>query len=381
MATKGFERQLTQADVDAATSGAVTDSGLPEGVSSSSSEPGIPDLDAIIRQGPMAELLGLNKSKAEVDAETATDEEDAPPEPDEDTEEGGEESEEGEETAEEGEEDSGEDEQTIAEGDIDWEFKLPIKLGDKTEEIALKDLQATYIKSKEVLAKEADLDKAKAGIEEARTTALADLVTLGTQLGDVLLARENSLIQQYTKTKKEQETAKESGDTYQARELKEKLGELQEEYWGIRRSRESHLKQIAEKIQGQDNASRQKLLETFNSEIKTLVPEYTPAMGTSLRKFAIEEGLPLDVVDSIYSAPVVKVIHEYYKLKTSLKAGAVKREKTPPVKKTPIKQGLSSTPAKAQQAKQAALRKTVLSGEGNEEQQMGFMKSLIKQKF
>ena len=116
------------------------------------------------------------------------------------------------------------------------------------------------------------------------------------------------------------------------------------------------------------------MLEQFQADIKEVLPAFDEKLATSIRKFAIDEGIPEGLLDMIYDAKVVKFIDDYRRLKTAKDAGAVKRKAAPVAKSVPTRK---STPAvQKQQAADKVSRERVLSGQANEREELDFLKRI-----
>lgn len=339
-------------------------------------------LDDILRNSPAAGLLGLKEESLPEEDEsvpTPDNEEEEVPEnaseesendPDEESESKPEEEEE----VSEDDESTQEDQQLPSEEEIDWEYKVPVTIDGKTEYLSLEEIRKGYATDKHLSQKGREIGELKKQVEKEREEKLAELVKLGTILHEELSSEETSLGREYHELTAQIEKARDEGDTYTARELKEKREAVQEAYWKVRSKREESLKAVAEKFQAKQQEEQQKLLEQFSKDIKDLVPDYSENVAKSVREFALNEGIPEELLSSVFDARVVKFINDYRKLKEATQKGAAKR-KTPPVAKSvPVKKG---TPASVKQ-KQADndLRSKVLSGTATQAEQNEFIKRL-----
>lgn len=356
---------------------------------SNSAEPGVPSLSDIMKNSPVAKLLGLSdESLTDEDSDVPTPDEsegasDVPEDSDEsvDSDEG-----ESQETSEEGDTDEDDQESTQdtdlpAEDDIDWEYKIPVKIDGKIEYKSLEEVRKGFAIDQHLSQKGRELGELKKQIEEERTTKLDELVRLGTVLHEDLTSAESALGTEYQNLSAQIEKAKAEGDTFTARELKEKREEVQEQYWSIRNGREARTQKVVQQIQAKQAEEQQRLLTTFQKEIPEKIPEFNEKIAKSIREFALAEGIPAQLLEIVYDANVVKFINDYRKLKQAKDTGAVKRKTAPVAKSIPQKKG---TPASTAAKKaQDSVRSKVLSGNGSQADQMDFLKriSSVSKKF
>jgi membrane-associated HD superfamily phosphohydrolase len=342
----------------------------------------VKSLDDILRNSPAAELLGIKGSLPEEDdgVPNPDDSEEEQQEAQEDSEESENdlnEEEESEETEEENTDEddaSTQDSELPAEEDIDWEYKVPVTVDGKTEYVTLEEIRKGYSTDKHLSQKGRELGELKKQIEQERGEKLQELVTLGSVIHQELTAVENKLSAEYHKIKGEIDTAREEGDTYTARELKEKLEEVQEKYWNARNKREENTNKIAEQFKAQQEEQQKVLLKEFNEKITEVIPDFSEKTAKSIREFALKEGLPEGILDVIYDANIVKFINDYRKLKTAKETGEVKRKAAPKVKSVPSKKGTPQSQKEKQTINEN--RSKVLSGQGSNQDQLDFLKRI-----
>jgi len=349
---------------------------------SNSADLEVKSLDDILRNSPAAELLGFNKeslpeegddvpSPDEVSEEEAQEENDTESENDLDEEEESSDSEE-EDTAE--DDTSTRDAELPSEEDIDWEYKVPVTVDGKTEYVTLEEIRKGYSTDKHLSQKGRELGELKKQIDQERTEKLQEIIQLGSVINEELTAVETNLAQQYHKVKGEIDKAREEGDTYTARELKEQLEEVQEKYWNARNKREQQTKAVVEKIQAQQMEQQQALLRQYEENIVTLIPDYSEKVAKNIREFAIKEGIPEQLLEAVYDPNVVKFINDYRKLKTAKETGEAKRKASPNVKSIPSKKGTPSSQKEKQAVNQN--RAKVLTGQGSKQDELDFLKRI-----
>jgi hypothetical protein len=349
---------------------------------SNSADLEVKSLDDILRNSPAAELLGLNKeslpeegddvpSPDEVSEEEAQEENDTESENDLDEEEESNDSEE-DNTAE--DDTSTQNADLPSEEDIDWEYKVPVTVDGKTEYVTLEEIRKGYSTDKHLSQKGRELGELKKQIDQERAEKLQEIIQLGTVINEELTAVETSLAQQYHKVKGEIDKAREEGDTYTARELKEQLEDVQEKYWKARNKREEQTRAVVEQIQAQQIEQQQVLLRQYEENIVTLIPDYSEKVAKSIREFAIKEGIPEQLLEAVYDPNVVKFINDYRKLKTAKETGEVKRKASPNVKSIPSKKGTPTSQKEKQAVNQN--RSKVLSGQGSKQDELDFLKRI-----
>jgi hypothetical protein len=348
---------------------------------SSSNDLEVKSLDDILRNSPAAKLLGLPESLPTEDEdvpspEEPSAEEEQAQETDEDTandldEEESNDSEEEEKVA---DDKSTQNTDLPSEEDIDWEYQVPVTVDGKTEYVSLEEIRKGYSTDKHLSQKGRELGELKKQLETERTEKLQEVVTLGQVIHEELTAVEGELSTQYHKLSAEIDKARDEGDTYAARELKEQREAIQEKYWKARNKREEQTKAVVEKIQIQQQEQQQELLKEYQEKIVDLIPGYSDKVAKAVREFALKEGIPEDILGSIYSPEVVKFVNDYRKLKTAKDTGEVKRKAAPAVKSVPTKKGTPTSQKERETVNNN--RSKVLSGQGSTQDQLDFLKRI-----
>ena len=360
-----------------------SDASSDDGYISSESEAN--SLDDILRNSPMRDRLGLPEDEEESlpkedDSDATPDEsseEEAQKENDTESENDLDEEEESSESEKDNtveDDTSTQDSEQIAEEDIDWEYKIPIKVDGKTEYVTLEEVRKGYSTDQHLSQKGRELGELKKQIETERTEKLTELIHLGTMLNQNLSGEEERLAAEYHSINAELQKAKDEGDTYTVRELREKLEESQTMYWEVRNGRELQIKVVAEKIQEQDKDNRRQLVAKFQEEIPSKIPDFNEKTAKDIREFALKEGIPEGLLDVVFDASVVKFIDDYRRLKTAKETGAAKRKVAPTQKSIPIKKAKSIDEVKA--TKQKTNRDRVLTGTGSPQDQLDFLKNI-----
>jgi hypothetical protein len=339
-------------------------------------------LDDILRKSPMAEKLGLGEESLPEEDDSSdptpddSSEDEVPEENDEESDDVDEEENEEDDSEEDADEDdkSTQDADMPSEEDIDWEYRIPIKVDGKIEYVTLEEVRKGYSTDQHLSQKGRELGELKKQIEVERTEKLNELVQLGTSLHDTLTSEETKLASEYHRINAELQKARDDGDTYTARELRDQLEDAQGKYWEVRNQRESQVKAVAEKLRQEQAQVQQQLLSKFQEDITTYVPDFNEKVAKDIREFALNEGLPEELLNQIYDARVVKVLDDYRKLKTAKDKGAEKRKQAVTKKSIPVKKGKSIDEVKAGKTK--STRAKVLTGEGSERDQLDFLRNI-----
>jgi hypothetical protein len=339
-------------------------------------------LDDILRKSPMAEKLGLGEESLPEEDDSSdptpddSSEDEVPEENDEESDDVDEEENEEDNSEEDADEDdkSTQDADMPSEEDIDWEYRIPIKVDGKIEYVTLEEVRKGYSTDQHLSQKGRELGELKKQIEVERTEKLNELVQLGTSLHDTLTSEETKLASEYHRINAELQKARDDGDTYTARELRDQLEDAQGKYWEVRNQRESQVKAVAEKLRQEQAQVQQQLLSKFQEDITTYVPDFNEKVAKDIREFALNEGLPEELLNQIYDARVVKVLDDYRKLKTAKDKGAEKRKQAVTKKSIPVKKGKSIDEVKAGKTK--STRAKVLTGEGSERDQLDFLRNI-----
>ena len=277
-------------------------------------------------------------------------------------------------------EDVGEDEQVStqdttdfpAEADIDWEYKVPVKIDGKEEYFTLEELRKGYATAQHLSAKGRELGDMRKQLDAERTEKLQEIVQLGTTLFTQYEADESALAAQYHTIKEQMEKAIEDGDGFEAKELKVKLAEVQKNYW----DKKTQKSELEASVQKQVTEAQQRVAEQnlayFRENIAKVMPDFNQEKALQIREFALKEGIPTALLDSLYEPAAIKVLYDYMTLKNKSTTGAQKREVTS--KTVPTKKG---TPQKTRQDTQKTqVRSKVLSGQGDSKDHLEFLKGL-----
>ena len=335
--------------------------------------------DIPVPMGPMAKHLGISDdlpedseedgpedSVDEVPAEDDTEEDDTLDQEDDTSDD---------EDGEEDDEESTQDSDLLTEEDIDWDYKVPVKIDGVEQHLTLEELRKGYATDQSLSKKGNKISEQRKEFETEQSTKLEELTGMATLLQEQLQGEENELAAEYHSFDEKIKEARKEGNTYELTELKDQRETAQDAYWNARKKREGVAKAVEEKQQAQLTLQNQQVFEKFNTEIATLVPTFKED-AEAIQQFALDEGIPQELLPLISDATVIKFIDDYRKLKQKATKGAVKRKATPKAKSAPVKKGMTRN---AQQVKaNTAVRNKVLTGEGTESDQIDFLKNLSK---
>lgn len=338
--------------------------------------------DIPVPMGPMAEALGLtmpeeeslpDDDESDLDPEDSVDDEG--PEHDDtdedDTDDYEEDAEDDEEY--EDEDDSTQDDDLPDEEEVDWDYQVPVKIDGEIEYVSLSELRKGFATDQHLSKKGREVSELEKSLQEEYEGKTNQVVELGTALATQLQKQETVLAQEFHDLESKIKTARENGDTYELNELKDKRETAQAKYWEARNEREGISGAIQQQQQEQLQLQVDGLLETFESEIQNLVPDFD---AEAVRDFALGEGVPEEFLDIIFDARVVKFVDDYRQLKQKTSSGSAKRKRVNKAKGVPSKR--KATKAQRAQRESGARRDQVLSGEGNDADQLEFLKSLSK---
>ena len=198
---------------------------------------------------------------------------------------------------------------------------------------------------------------------------------MGSASAAVLYSEEQALSKKYHDLEAQIDEARKENDTYKMGELKDEREQAQQAYWKARNQRESVVKNIQANNQKQIKENWDKQIKHFNDNINELIPDYNESTATSIREFAISEGMKPEVIDMITDPAIVKFVDDYRRLKQGVTKGTAKR-KAVPAKRVPTRKTKSANEKKNQKA--ADLRTRALSANSSKSDQDAFLKTLAE---
>ena len=336
--------------------------------------------DMQVPMGPMAKHLGLeddlpeddvnaddpNDSVEEVPPEEDTTDEDETTDQEDDTYEGDED---------EDDNASTQDSELLEEEEIDWDYKVPVKIDGEVQHLSLEDLRKGYATDQSLSKKGNKISEQKKELESEQQAQLKELSGMATLLQEQLQREENVLASEYHEFDTKIKEARKNGDTYELTELKDQRETAQEAYWTARKKREGVATAVQEKQQAQAKLLNEEVAAKFQTDIAVLVPTFKDD-AQAIQQFALDEGIPEALLPMINDAAVIKFIDDYRKLKQKATKGTVKRKAAPKAKSSPVKKGPSRN--KKQETANLNTRNKVLTGEGTAGDQLDFLKNLSK---
>jgi len=335
--------------------------------------------DIPVPMGPMAKHLGIEddlpEDSVEGDPEDSVDEVPTEDDTEEDDTLDQEDDTSNEEEGEEDDEESTQDTDLLTEEDIDWDYKVPVKIDGVEQHLTLEELRKGYATDQSLSKKGNKISEQRKEFETDQSTKLQELTGMATLLQEQLQGEENKLAAEYHSFDDKIKEARKEGNTYELSELKDQRETAQDEYWNARKKREGVAQAIQEKQQLEYTQQQEIIAAKFNEDIATLVPSFIDD-ADAINQFALDEGIPPELMSFVNDANVVKFIDDYRKLKLKVSKGAVKRKAMPKAKSAPVKKGMSRS---SKQAKaDSSVRNKVLTGEGTASDQLDFLKNLSK---
>lgn len=259
--------------------------------------------------------------------------------------------------------------------DLDLEAKVIVKIDGEDSEVSFGDLIKGYSTEQHLSKKGRELGDARKQMDKEYEEKVGELGNMSKASAAILYSNEQQLSAEYHEIEAQIDKARKDGDTYEVNELKDKREQAQKNYWQARNQREALVKQVTQQEQEAQQKEWQAQLDNFNEKIPGLIPDFNEKTAESIRKFAIGEGIPAEVLDSIADPVIVKFVDDYRRLKQGVTKGAVKRKSTP-TKKIPVRKTKSVSKRKIDAAE--AQRQKVLSGQGSDADQQGFLRGLAE---
>ena len=317
-------------------------------------------LDAVMRQSPIMEEVGFSEPLPEeeipeVDPEES--EEEVDPEDSEDavSEEEYEEEVEGAED-EDGTEVPTQDADVFTADDLDLDAKVRVKIDGEELDVSFSDLLKGYQTDASLSKKGRELGEAKKQLEEQYATQAKEINELGQASAAILLGEEQNLSKQYHSLEAQIEKARQEEDTFELDKLKDKREQVQKKYWNARKQREGIQTQLTAQQAKREQEQWEANMQYFQENIESYVPGFDDKVASDIREFAIGEGLPAAIVDSIMDPQVVKVLNDYRTLKQGVTKGEAKRKAVPTKKVVPTKKAKSPTKKAADKDKMIKAR-------------------------
>ena len=320
-------------------------------------------LDAVLRNSPISEELGLATESLPTEEIPEVDPVESDIEDPEESEEIVSEEEEGVEELEEevegedaAEEAATEEPEIYSSEDLDLDAKVKVKVDGEELDVSFGDLLKGYQTDAHLSKKGRELGEAQKALDAEREAKLKEVTELSSAMAGMLSGQEQALAKEYNDLEAQIEKARKDGDTFEMNELKDKRELAQKNYWTARKQREGM--QAAVKKQQEEVIQKQwqQEIEYFQKEIPTLIPDFNEKVADEIRKFALDEGISPEVLNQITDPKIVKFVDDYRRLKTGVTKGTAKRKAIPtkkalPTKKSPPAQKKAEDKAKMVKAR------------------------------
>jgi|TARA_B110000908_G_scaffold14704_1_gene16847 hypothetical protein len=251
----------------------------------------------------------------------------------------------------------------VVDGELDMDYLVPVKVDGEKSEVTIEELIKGYQTNQSQTKKGQELaEQAKqldAEIEKSHVFQ---------KINDDLLKQQDDRDLALLQSKKDvmDKMAKDGfveGVDDDLATLQYKYKSLEDEYDRRKTERNSTTDKMLKVQQEEVQKQAEKNVESFQKEIVTLVPDWTEAIAQSNYKFAIEQGIPEEFVNTIVSPVIAKFIDDYRRLKTSASTGAKKR------KLAPVKTVSAKKPASKQyktKTKSVDARKRITKGKASD---------------
>jgi len=226
--------------------------------------------------------------------------------------------------------------------------------------------------TKQSLSKQGrEIGELKKALEEEKVKKLTELDQLGSALAQNFYGEEIKAQKAYHDATMKLQKAQESDDTYEIGELSKEQTKHQKTYWEARSRRESALKGIQQQQQQFQQQKFQEQVVQFNKDIGQLIPNWSENTAKEIRDFALEEGLPEQLINSITNPTIVKFVHDYKNLKKGVSKGTAKR-KIAKTLKTPVKKSIPAE--KKRMDAEAMVKARAFKEDSSKADQDAFMK-------
>lgn len=259
--------------------------------------------------------------------------------------------------------------------DIDWSSPLPVTIDGKDEYITLEELTKGYATAKHLSSEGRKLGEQRQELAQEREQKLAEIVQLGSQLHTQLLEAEQEAAMDFWEAKDKMEQAIKEGNTWESQELQAKRDQAQDAWTKAKTKRESLQENVGKHLVEQQERIQQQQIEYFNTNITSVMPDYTPEVMKPIYDFAVSEGIPAELLNQLYSPHAIKLLNDYRLLKEKSTQGSIKRKEAPVVKVPTAKRGVPLK-AKQQQADEN-LRNRAYSENSTKEDHTAHIKNVL----
>lgn len=272
-----------------------------------------------------------------------------------------------------GGDDASTDPEVYTADDLDLDAKVAVKVDGEELEVSFSDLLKGYTTEQSLSKKGRELGEARKALETEREEKITQLDNIAAASAQMLSGAEQGFAKEYHDIEKKIQEARDNGDTYELGELKDKREQAQAKYWGARRQREGLLETVGKQKEELHQKQFQEQIAHFQEIIPTMIPDFDEKVATSIRDFAMEEGIAEGLLNEIVDPNIVKFIDDYRRLKQGVSKGAAKRKAVPAKKALPTKK---AKPASKKAADKAAMTKArAFKENASESDQMDFLRA------
>jgi hypothetical protein len=338
----------------------------------------------ILNNSPLMAMAGVDESQSDSDEGETDDSEDDLDDSDEDANnEDGNEGEQGDAAADDEDEDEDDSTQDSTDSDgevgIDWEFELPVKIDGEESNITLEELRKGYQTQQHLSNQGRELGEQRKLFEQEQRYKLAEITGMADAMTETLMSDENLFGLEYNTIKDEITQMRNGGDKFGLADKKDELEIAQENYWEARKSREETQASIKGKQEEATKADWNAKVKDFSERIGDFVPDFDVDVAASVRTFAIEQGIPVNIIDQVTSPEMVKFVNDYRLQMEKLNRGTVKRKKTVKRKVTPTKK--NSTGNQKANRRKTDMSEKLASGNMSQEDGDNFLRSVASKHF
>ena len=273
------------------------------------------------------------------------------------------------------EEDATQDADYFTVEDLDLDAKVRVKIDGEEVDVSFSDLIKGYSTEQSLSTKGRELGEARKALEAEKAQQLEEINKLGEASSQVLMAQENALAKAYHAIEAQIKKARANGDTYELNDLKDKREDFQQKYWDARKRREDLMSNMEKQQNEVFQKQWEERMQHFSEHINEYVPDFNEEVAQDIRNFALEEGLPEDLINSITDPAIVKFVNDFRLLKTGVSKGAAKR-KSAPTKKVPVKKAKSDKEVKAKKANMVKAR--AFREDATQDDQMDFLRQMAR---
>lgn len=250
------------------------------------------------------------------------------------------------------------------EGEIDYEFNVPIKIDGEDSEVNIGELVKGYQTSQHLSKKGRELADERKDFETKRDEEMNNVQEAAKVLQAQSSIKETDLANEYSELQESLKAAKKDGDRYKTDEIKDQMEDVQSEYWKARKTREKISEAVTAQEEKAETERFEKAMETFNSEIGEYIPDFTAEKATSIREFAISKGIPEEVLSTLADARIIGALNEFMELSTKVQKGSAKRKAAP--KRTPSTTKKATPKSVKRKAAQSKSSQRIREGKGDE---------------